>query len=373
MPNGPFLQPKRQYHVHGTFLAYCGVTLLIAVGAFNSNNNLLYWLFGLSLGAMLVSGVISGQMMMALRVTREPIEPAQAGGPLIIRYTIVNRSRIMPAFALTMKEDLAGDEADEDSSKEAVGAVRSAPEAFVAHIPPRSTVTVEGVARAESRGRVRFRGHRLSSAFPFGIIRKSLYFQQEGSAIIRPAPAEVPIKAFDAQRGAGAAGENLARRHGTGDEFVALRPYAPGDAPKLIAWKASAKGGATDELLVRQTGSASPRRVWVELAVDAASTDQSRERAISLAAGAIEQARKSSLQIGLVAPAWGLATPPRAGLWHFGTLLNDLGLLGPPDNRGHGLTPPIRSDDLHLVIGDDGVRHSDEHPALLASPEGVRQ
>ncbi|MGH7131495.1 MAG: DUF58 domain-containing protein [Phycisphaerales bacterium] len=356
MANGNAPAPRRQYHVHATFVLYCGVTLLIAVGAFNSNNNLLYWLFGLSLGSMLVSGVISGMMMMALRVEREAIEPAQAGGPLIVRYRVTNRARLIPAFALTIREELDTSQSPGDI-QEAAGELADPPEAFASHIPPRTTVTVEGVALASRRGRVRFKGVRVNSAFPFGIIRKSLYFASPASAIVRPFPAPVSADAVTSKRGSGSSGSDLARRHGIGDEFVSLRPYQPGDPPKTIAWKASARGSSGDDLLVRQTGSAAPRRVWIELAVDDRSAPEARERAIGLAAGAIDAARRADMHIGLLAPAWSLACPPRAGTWHIGSLLNDLGLLGPPPESAiNAPGTAVRHGDVHVFIGDDGVR-----------------
>ena len=357
MANGNAPAPRRQYHVHATFVIYCGVTLLVAVGAFNSNNNLLYWLFGLSLGTMLVSGIISGMMMMAVRVEREAIEPAHAAGPLIVRYRVSNRSRLMPAFALTIREELDTGPIPADAAQDAVGDLVSPPEAFASHVPPRTTVTIEGVALCSRRGRVRFKGVRINSAFPFGIIRKSLYFATPASAIVRPLSAPVPADAVISTRGSGSVGNDLARRHGAGDEFVSLRPYQPGDPPKTIAWKASARGSSGDDLLVRQTGSAAPRRVWIELGVDARSAPEARERAISLAAGAIDAARNANMHIGLLAPAWSLASPPRSGTWHVGSLLNDLGLLGtPPDSALSAPGTAVHHGDVHVFIGDDGVR-----------------
>jgi uncharacterized protein (DUF58 family) len=353
--------PRRQYHPHSTFVLYCGVTLLVAIGAFNSNNNLLYWLFGLSLGMMLVSGLISGVMMMVVSVRRVGIAPAHAGGALVVRYAVSNRSRWVPAFALTIREEPDKPEPGEVGAR---GTIDEPPLAFVAHVPPGQTLEVEGVCRAEARGRVGFRSVRIETAFPFGIIRKSLRFDEHASTIVRPRVIEVPAQALKTPRGAGAPGESLARSSGVGDEFVALRGYVEGDAPKMIAWRASARGSGPGDLLVRQTASAAPRRVWVLLEVGANDTPEDRERAISLAAGAIMAAQHAGMHVGLVASAWDVSSPPRAGQWQVGGLLNDLGLLAiqPPSVSVHHLAhvrTPMKMahpSDVQLVITRDGYR-----------------
>ncbi|MBO6514819.1 MAG: hypothetical protein JJ974_12725, partial [Phycisphaerales bacterium] len=40
------------------------VTLFIALGAINGQNNLLFWLFGFSIAALVVSGIITGSALM---------------------------------------------------------------------------------------------------------------------------------------------------------------------------------------------------------------------------------------------------------------------------------------------------------------------
>ena len=50
---------RRRYRLRFPAYIYMLVTVFIAVGAFNSQNNLLFWAFGLSLAAMVVSGILS--------------------------------------------------------------------------------------------------------------------------------------------------------------------------------------------------------------------------------------------------------------------------------------------------------------------------
>src|SRR5436309_1051785 len=100
MPRGQRI--RRRYHFGPGGLLYIFVTLLIALGAFNSGNNLLYWTFGFALSLLLVSGVISGAMLMGLRVEREWVSGAMVGGQVRVRYRLRNIGRLVPAFALTI-------------------------------------------------------------------------------------------------------------------------------------------------------------------------------------------------------------------------------------------------------------------------------
>lgn len=322
---------RRQYHVHGTLLTYCAVALLIAVGAFNSNNNLLYWLFGLALGMVIVSGMISGAMLMGLCVEREPVEPAAQGAPVTIRYRVTNRNRFVPAFALTISEEPAADAGAPAPSGPAAPAPRHAtlfgPAAgFLAHVAPGQTVVVEAVAGALARGRLALDHYRVTSAFPFGIVRKSLRFSRPALAYVRPAPADVPVTTLRPPLTARGSGEAASASVGPGDHFHALREYRPGDSPRLIAWRASARlsGPAGAGLLVRQTTAPVPKRAWLIVDLAHAPDESHYEQALCVAAAVVIHAEREGLPLGLLIPSIGLDRPPRPGRWHAGGLLNDL-------------------------------------------------
>lgn len=329
----PEPRPKRRYHVHSTLLMYALVTLLIAIGAFNSQNNLLFWLFGLSLGLLVVSGVLSGTMMMGVRIRREAIPDATAGGPLRVRYVVSNRNRLIPAFALTISEIIDEPPARQGRRTRATGrdagqppraGLDDEPVGFAAHVPARGSVIVDGLALAQSRGRVVARGVRVSTTFPFGIIRKSVEVDAHGGCIVRAMPEALPARLLRDARGVAMGATPQPRRAGQGDEFLSLRPYAEGDSPRMIAWKRSAR---TDDLLVRQTAAPAPRRTWVVLDLSGAPTSAQRERAISLAAGAVRLADELGRAVGLLVPAMDIAAPARSGGWHVASLLNDLALI----------------------------------------------
>ncbi len=335
---------RRRRHYGFTSFAYIGLTCLLAIGAVNSQNNLLFFAFGLSLAALLVSGIVSGTTLMRVRVSREPVGVGQVGEPLRVRYELTNTSRALPAFALTVRER----ESPRAAPREGAGRnARRAPtwpahmpeaRAFAAHIPPRASVHTEAVVRPTRRGVASFHALRVESAFPFGILRKSAAFVPDPrdatmTALIRPRALPVSASLFrEASRDA-ADGDSTSRSVGRADEFFGLRDYAPGDTLRQIAWRASARLG---DLVVRENVSHAPTRVWVaivplEPGEGGADADDLTERAVSLAAGVIEEAGRRSVDVGLFVLGAGaeptVEIPPRAGPAHIGLLLDALAVL----------------------------------------------
>ncbi len=327
---------------------YIFVTVLIALGAFNSQNNLLFWAFGLALAVLIVSGIISGQMLMGIEVVREPPARAVVGQPTPVRYRVVNHARLAAAFALDVSERVGKGKKSEalplvsaagrrgDRSPSALRReIQSAP-AFVVHVGPRDSVVAEGVITPAVRGVLRLDGPVVSSSFPFGIIRKSLTFGQSSTVLVHPAPVDLPAGIRRALAGAGRGRAHSRPRVGEGTEFFALREYVPGDSPTRIAWRASAR---SMNLLVRQTTHEEPRAVWVVLDLgavggmvggtgfDAAAVREQVERAIGVAGQCIRDISAAGTPCGLALAAVSLHIPPRTAANQSLVLLDALAAL----------------------------------------------
>ena len=75
---------RRRYHIKVGGLVFLLVAVFIGVAAFNSQANLLFWTFGLMMGALITSGIISGAMLAGLRVRRLLPDHGAVDEPLII-------------------------------------------------------------------------------------------------------------------------------------------------------------------------------------------------------------------------------------------------------------------------------------------------
>jgi uncharacterized protein (DUF58 family) len=309
---------RRRYHFHFPGLLYVLVTLLIAVGAINSQNNLLFAALGLAIGGMLVSGIISGSVLMGVRVSRVMEEQACVGRPLRFRYLVRNSNRLIGAFGLHVEE-----QASRGTNWESFF---SQPSAFVSHVEARDEALAQAEVVPQRRGVVSLGPVQVWSKFPFGLARKSVTFALPHTMIVQP--ADLPLRPgavsrLTARAPYGVGGERSA---GMGEEFFSLREYAQGDNPRLIAWKRSARTGT---LIVRQQAAPAPTRLWVVLrfAPGREGRPGDDERAIALAAAVLREAASQQVAVGLAAPAAGLLQPPRLGEAHLRRLLGELAVL----------------------------------------------
>jgi uncharacterized protein (DUF58 family) len=140
--------------------------------------------------------------------------------------------------------------------------------------------------------------------------------------VVHPAVAELKREISQAVVSVGAQSVRNRNRVGQGDEFFGLREYVPGDPPRTIAWKASAK---TAGLVVRQLMTPAPPRVWIGLSeAPAGVTAFEQESAISLVASLAAHADRHGLSPGVIAPWAGLVVSPVENSGGLGRLLDAL-------------------------------------------------
>lgn len=312
----PAPRVRRRYHFHLPGVIYVGVTVFLSIGALNSQNNLLFAALGLAIGGLLVSGIVSGMSLMGIRIERDPAADTAVGKALVLVYTVRNTNRFMPAFGLTLCELEGGDPAATWPR-----ILRARPTCHIAHIGPGQMLHVEAAAWPHARGRMTLNAVQAWSTFPFGIAKKSVTFFQPQTVVVRPLALPLRIGVVDEKRRRAERGAAAGRFAGAGDEFWALREYMPGDLPRHIAWRATARTG---QLLVTQRAAPVPTRAWVVLRLAPDAAAEANERAICLTASLIQRAADDGVSIGLAIPASGVLRPPDTHRWHVERLLNEL-------------------------------------------------
>lgn len=157
---------------------------------------------------------------------------------------------------------------------------------------------------------------------------------------------------------------------GTGDEFFGLREYAPGDSPRRIAWKPSARTGT---LVIRQHSAPSPVRLWVILRLGAPRGAVADERAIALAASVLREAERRAIAVGLCIPLTGDLHLPHAQRRQITRMLESLARLdlqALAERRGvdEERDPPATRRGATLVIDPRGGQEG----AIDDTPENRR-
>src|SRR5213078_1555910 len=101
-PSQPKRKPSLDFSVTG--LIYTSMMLFMGLAAINSQANLLFGVFGLMIGILLISGVISKRVLRGLTVDRLLPEHAVVGEAMTVVYQFTNRKRFWPSLSVTVAE-----------------------------------------------------------------------------------------------------------------------------------------------------------------------------------------------------------------------------------------------------------------------------
>src|SRR3954468_8021618 len=87
-------KPSLDFSVTG--LVYCLMMMFMGLAAMNSQASLLFGVFGLMIGILLISGVISRVVLRKLSIRRVLPELAVVGQPTTVAYEFENDKRFWP-------------------------------------------------------------------------------------------------------------------------------------------------------------------------------------------------------------------------------------------------------------------------------------
>lgn len=311
-------------------LGYILMCLVVAIAATNTGNNGLYLVLAGLLAGMAVSGLLSRRNVRGVRCEIEALGEIVATRPSLLTVRLVNELRAGTAQALFfLHESLPGplwiDPLKAGESREVV----------VEAVFPR-----RGVFREADAG--------LLSRFPIGLFRKYRRASVARELVVFPAPqassvADVPPEDARGQR-------PHAHRRGGGAEIRTLRDFVPGDDPRDLHWKQSAR---MRRWIVREREAERDRAVF--LVVENALQDPADpaalerfERAISHCAGQAMMLLSRGAEVGFASR--GVKVPPRAGHRQRVPILDALARLEPVRPDMAPAFPPMRRGDHRLVI-----------------------
>jgi uncharacterized protein (DUF58 family) len=202
-------------------------TVFIGLGAVNAGLNLLFAIWGMMLFLVIASGVLSELGLGGLELRRSPPPVIHAGTPYLMGIALTNRKRRLPSFSVEVEDLIEGRPIEKRCYFLKLPAGRTQETAY------RHTIA--------RRGRHRLSGFRLSTKFPFGLVQKSRDVVSPAEVIVYP--ALVPISPA-ALRGLpvlhGGSRQKWRSRDG---DFFGLRDFRPGDDPRDIHWRTTARRG----------------------------------------------------------------------------------------------------------------------------------
>lgn len=274
-----FRPPRRLRFSRAGAVFTCG-TLLLGIAAIGTGNNLLYLVLGSMLGFITLSGWLSEQMIRRVEVRRRPPRAMTAGQPGRITYEVRNRKRRLPSLAVEVGEAVLPGRA------------------WVAAVDPGEMAVARAEVTFATRGVFPLELVTLATSFPFGLFRKERDVELAGEAVVWPRHdlrLREPRPAGERVR---RAGETFAGAAGARGEYRGLRPYRPGDDPRDVHWRTSARLG---EPVIREYERDRSRALWICLELRAGPGE--------LAETAVEIAATLAAQASRRGDAFALATP----------------------------------------------------------------
>lgn len=346
-------------------LIFCSLMSFMGVAAVNSGANLLYAVFGLALGILLVSRTLGKIGLRKLTLRRDLPEHAMVGRPLNISYEIENQKRYWPTFSVTIAE------------LDDLEAFAMQPHAHLLHVAAGAKATVVAEALAKRRGLHHLGRCQLFSSFPFGFIRRATELVTKDTLLVYPAVGAVDDAIFQKCKSAESSGAMMRPRQGGSDEFYGVKEYRSGDNPRWIYWRRSAHTGT---LVAKEMTHVAPPRLL--LLVDthlSASTLEARagvERVIAMAATLASEALERGLPMGLM--AWSgrwIHVSPNRGKRHRRDILATLALL--PANTSRGPIEMLNESHQHqkssttavlITPGAESIIPADARSGLVVLP-----
>lgn len=287
-----------------------------------------------------------------LRVTRERQgDPTYTGDPFAERLTIRSRAWV-PLLWGELRD---------------ASALPGYPGGAVIALGPRAETVVTLTGHALRRGIYALGPIALTMGDPFGLFEARLRFDVGARRVVYPRPLELPPLAR--LRGIvpteGPPSRDALDRS---PHAVTVRSYVPGDAPRRIHWRTTARRSFAghDALFVKEFDPQSAGDLWLALDMQAAAQfgagdAGSEERAVVLAASLAEQLLRRGRGVGLMAlGAAATLVSPRSGPEQRWRLLEELaGMRAEGDvPLGEGLQRLARV-----------VRRGDAVSVITASPD----
>ena len=234
------------------------MAIFVLLGAILRDVNLLIILAGSLFATLLIQWRICAKSLNGLTTYRRLPRSMHARRGFEIELVITNPKKWLGAWLV-----LAQDRMKYVSSDTASAGISQGISLLYQSITPNSTRTQRYRCVMERYGKYEFLGTELTTRFPFGLLRGILPHKGGDTFIVQPALGKL-LPAWLELFGLKSYGAKQRQARSLSDEgdFFGLRAYRPGDSPRWIHWRSSAR---RDELVVKQFQQADSRELVVLL------------------------------------------------------------------------------------------------------------
>lgn len=261
----------------------CFMIGFVILGAILRDVNLLILLAGALLALLIIQWRVAIKTIQRIGAHRHFPRSMQAKKPFDVELTISNPKSWLGAWWVNAEERLMYETSS--PSEVAQPQIFQSINLLFPSIPPETSRTLKYRCEVAKRGRYRFLPTEISSRFPLGLLRSILKSSNPDSILIHPATGTLTTNWKELFRGRRTGThESSSRTLSDQGEFFGLRSYHPGDSPRWIHWRSTAR---RNELMVKQYQQASSQELVLLL-------DLHCPQSISSTSSGVEQGQQVS-------------------------------------------------------------------------------
>jgi uncharacterized protein (DUF58 family) len=231
----------RKWRISGVGLVYLGVWIALLAAGLHQQVNLILLIAGMAAGpvmASVASILVSSAMLRRVRVTRRLPDHTFAGGPLVLDYTLENLRTGNAVLALRVEDAIV------PTDRTIPGSASVLPSVTFDRVAPRDRFRLRWQGPAPVRGRYRFAPLELVTGAPFGLMERRIAIPSNEDLIVYPRVGRMSRRWQQLHRESSQTKKG--RRHdrtAQQQEYHGLRDYRPGDSPRWIHWRTTARIG----------------------------------------------------------------------------------------------------------------------------------
>ncbi|MGJ8639053.1 MAG: DUF58 domain-containing protein [Opitutaceae bacterium] len=210
------------------------VAMGIGSAAYNTASNILFMTLSLLLSSLVLSGILSLVNFRKLKWDLCAPHHLQVGEVGVAEIDVSNEKSIFPTMSICFSVGSSAVDTEE--------------RLYLQHaLSPGANAQLEWTFVPKQRGVCSVYLSGVTSIFPFGFLEKVMGHEVKESVLVWPEPIDFTF--MPTSGGQRFLSGRSKRTAGLGSDLLNLRPYIPGDSPRLIHWKATAR---TKKLTVRQ-------------------------------------------------------------------------------------------------------------------------
>jgi uncharacterized protein (DUF58 family) len=219
-------------------IGYLLIMVVLFVGSSLTRENRLMLVFSALAGPFVVNGWITYTMLQNVRIARRAPPRAMAGELFSVELVLENQSPLISAWMMAALDEVS------------IGGEHVRASVLFTRVPPRTSQVGHYQLRLGQRGRHAFGPVEIVSRFPLGLIERGCQYREFGETLVYPRIGRLSPRWKRRLLGASELVETPQPQRGVfDDEFHHLREYRPGDNPRAIHWRSSAR---RNTLIVRE-------------------------------------------------------------------------------------------------------------------------